>query len=388
MLGLLLNSIRSATKISDELQFTYRTRDNLFGNGVKDIDLSQLTLDDSQRSDWKMSQLFNGIPANQTGTPVHTLDFNTLTVPTGYTLRPDCEYVDLGAKATNFAPMIIRCKTKLTVSGTITSAGCGGINARGLQYSGTRLDQWNQCRCPIQLDSASNPSWSCSTNNFYKLASYGASGAFLDGNTFLCGAGSGGYTKLFGGKARVYNLGFTSGGFQLDEQMCSGAGGGFLALYFEDLIIDGKHYGLEKCPGIRRISANGSYFFGYDGTRYQSGTKCGGGTIIIAAKTIELTGNGTINSDADGDGGNGQEIIRYSFINNPPHLAWGYEPWGCPGQVGHVMQSDGTVIPYTRPLHHEYYYSDGFSTYHTDSDDDMSLGGAGVVLGYKIKLVD
>lgn len=74
-------------------------------------------------------------------------------------------------------------------------------------------------------------------------------------------------------------------------------------------------------------------------------------------------------------------------MNNLPQLS--ASEGNTPAQTGHVMQQNGIVIPNNKALSSEYYaYSDGFNTYSIVGHSSPRAGGAGVALGYKIKLID
>lgn len=370
MLGILLNALIPAKKVTDDLTTIYNLKQNIFGTAqyADDYVLSRsCTIRDVVRG-------ADGMAAT------NTYEFNNFTVPEGVILKPAHYTHGRGGWSGEFSPLILKCKGTLTVNGGIISGGTGGMTER---FDSNVTYNDNQITTGIALANEQGKGWSCSTNNFFKLATYGANSSFFDGVTALYGAGGGGGHNYKRGRGHsrhkklVHNFGFACGGSATSGyDDCVGSAGGFLALYFRHLIINGKEYGKDPGCDITRISANGVQ----ESRPISSGQWLGGGCMIIAADTIVLGPEGTINSNALSASGVGS--YRYAILNNPPQM--------CSDQSGHYMNAAGELVAGTPP-NDTYYYSTGYVDENgvpeiksAPGNRTFWSGGAGVALGFKI----
>lgn len=359
MLGILLNALVPAKKVTEDLTTIYNFKQNIFGRGVYS---GTYTITGDVNNQWLESQ-------------AGTLEFENLVVEAGAVLRPvhyDAGDWGLGAGRGPYSVLTVKCSDTLTVRGVITSAGTGGRNER---YHDTSRHYYSTC--PIGLNEPQAWGNSADSSNYYKLFTYGMTRTFFDNETFIYGAGGGGGHRYVRGKwgrhhnDHFNNYGFTCGGRTGGNNNDTyGAGGGFVALYFEHLIIDGVEYGKGIC-NVAKISANG----GYTG---REANREGGGSIIIAARTINISGqNASINSDAVTTGSR-----RLSFLNSYPQLG--------PHQQGYVLRSDGATI--WGGTSGTYTYNTGLldangnpiTAQTTDSSTWEGVGGAGLAFGFKL----
>lgn len=396
MIGPVLNLLNSLYKDTEVLSKTspYSKTSDIFGNGTLDISITK---------DTTLEDLYN---------KYKTLEFHNITIASGVKLKPKAAhgraqqtlfgtyyYDTWKSNPTDYHPLYLKCSGTLTVNGELTSQGCGG---KAKMYEGTATF-YQDVSSPISLVNVNNGAGGQSADpvNFVRLMEYGKNGGFFKFEPLmLVGAGGGGnhhYSKKHIHKTKHYDnytymRGFAAGGDTpgSDTNSTFGCAGGFLALYFSDLIIDGIPYGTAGCD-ITKISANGYY-----DRRYFNENAYGGGCLVISARKIIVGKNGTINSDGDGgceytvfakngraytagrNGGSGG--IKPSFLNNIPattQYQGGSLRWDEADQRYKIASGNGT-----------YYFDDGsgygvptsYMSYNTSSQ----CGGAGVVLGYKI----
>lgn len=387
MLGLLLNSLRSLSDISIDLSNTASMQKNVFGNGTV-----SLTGNNAINTDIDAVEL-----ARRSG---GTLQFNNMEIGANGILRPP-RYGN--AVRGSYHPLIFTCSGTLTVRGKITSTECGisQVPIRGGRDDGGYSTYYSQLYSPVpmtQLNVGSGDrewikrhyGWSANPYDFYKLYQYGMTHTFMDQNIFLVGAGSGGEKcnrswvrhKLTYKHYHTENIScsfnYGGGGYRnsysghKDHEYYGTAAGGFVALYFENLIINGHTYGESPSIDLSRISANGQGgTYGSQTESNQSGT--GGGCIIIAARTIILEGDGTINSNA-----HPTSTGRLCFMNNIPQLA--------DTQPG-LMYTPEQGIHHANNGINTYYWYPGYGpmwrTY--TGICHHQLGGAGLALGFKMK---
>lgn len=370
MLGILLNTLKSATKITHDLSILYNPRQNFFGLGVVPDTVS----------------LGSGVTTNETlYNTYHSLEFTNLTVPSGAILKPTLTaYGDWGngAARTPFSVLMLKCSDTLTVEGEITSTGCGGRNER--YHNTTRTYQsW----CPTGILYPNAGGFSAAFGMCERLYQYGMNRTFFDNETFIYGAGGGGGHRYVRGRLgrhhndHFYNYGFTCGGFpEGNNNTTRGAGGGFVAIYFEKLTINGKEYGKDSDCDLSSISANGGYL-GIEGAREA------GGSIVIAARNIVING-GSINSNAITSGNN----YKYSFLNNYPQLCYGQNGYYIDRQTGDLVY-ETSANRRSVAESNKYTYATGTvdqngkpNIYTVQGSSSNLLGGAGIALGYKVVL--
>ena len=429
ILNLLRNTYSSAEIIQRQNYSSFLPENNVFGNGTQNVTITK---------DTTAEELFN---------KYKTLEFKNLTINTGIRLTPSPEYyhewdgIKLYSQYTKFHPLFLKCSGTLKVLGALTSQGMGA-NSTNASHTGYSFVQ-KPFISPIDLTCAKiyekdpaytfskkygphysvkdiygfDPhgnktySYSANTTDFFRLLEYGRNFGFLNGNGIFLVGGGGSYHYEWNrhGKTRrrdINSYSFSNGGMGGDEDR-NGCGGGFLALYFRKLYIDGKEYGKEPCD-ISKISANG-YLVPYQWTR-------GGGCMVIAADTIIIGPNGTINSDADGAVWDktihnsmgtiykmnreweivekyrvgwfdwkyrtikGDNKIKPSFMNNLPAL-FKTQEGTIATAYGYSQNSYSTGV---------YYFDDGTglgmpNCYMEYDYDNRRCGGAGVALGYQIQ---
>ena len=405
MIGPILNMLKDANKNVSVLKnqstaaFSESSK-SVFGTGTKNVTVTTTMTTQSLYEQYQ------------------TLEFKDLTINPGVSLLPQPQYdwnfegKKLFSYPTNFHPLVLKCSGTLTVLGALTTKGCGA-QCTGGSHSNYHIYQsvWS----PVSLTcfGGNSPvynynknigttyntipenttySFSAQSTDFFRLLEYGRNFGFLNGSGVFLVGGGGSYSYKWkrGTKYRTREIdtyGFASGGKGY-RRIWSGCAGGFLALYFRKLIINGKEYGKDPCD-ISRISANG-YFTEYGDAR-------GGGCMVVAADTINIGPAGTINSDSDGGVANitiynsmgttyalsrtpdGHNSIRPSFMNNIPALYSGQ---------GGVYYNGISYVGGNGSG--QYYFDDGtgygIPNCHLAYDaDNMRCGGAGIALGYKVE---
>lgn len=383
MIGPVLNLLNSLYKSSEELSNVepYDSSSDIFGNGTLDITISQNT---------DLKTLYN---------QYHTLEFHNVTINEGVSLKPTPAFGgdhNWQSFLTEFHPLYLKCSGTLTVNGELTSRGCGG---RSDFYNGDATC-YQPVSSPVPLINYNNGTGgqSADPTNFVRLMEYGKNGAFFKFNDLLlCGAGGGGHHRYRRGGVHsgahhrhyyVYMRGFANGGDEDRPNCVMGCAGGFVALYYSDLVINGIPYGTAGCD-ITKVSANGYRDASGDTNRR------GGGCIIASARVINIGANGSINSDGEGGceytvasklgrtyraGKNrGSSNFKPSFLNNIPAMSGSQRSFRWDENTQSYITNNGDGL---------YYFDDGsgygvptnFVTY----DNSIHCGGAGVVLGYRI----
>lgn len=358
MLGLLLNKLKSTENAIDSISANRYFDANTFGSGTQNVDIAPGTT----KTIKELVETYG------------TFEFNNVTVGLNAFLRPYPQF-DAHRRFSirnQFHPLYLKCSGTLTVDGSITSD-----NAGSAFYYWDDYNQYSSLLFPVPIQQVfGNYGYSASTANYFKIINYAANGSLFDFNLFMIGGGGGGNHRYKTGSIfsswhneHSRNCGLSSGGGHWgNHENRGGPGGGFLALYFNRLIIDGKEYGVDPECDVTKISANGTF--------YSHEPQTAGGAMVIAARTIIIGANGTINSNGQGTPG------RYSFINNLPQLA----PYA---QTGIRWNPNTQLFENGAPIGNTYYYNtgtnNGIPNKSIEGYNGPECGGAGIVLGFKIK---
>lgn len=386
----------------------------------------------------------------------NSLDFTNLTVSAPL-IFDSASYNNGDSRAISFSdtyPLILRCSDTLKINSTgyISANGQGGVGNGG--YSGQQ-----GYRCPMYIEDVvrADRGFSLSHDAYGRLHQYGSVGGFLEPRSLICGARGGWYRYYdYGGWITRYDsddypsISLISGGNPGSDpdhyaglrHRTGGSSGGSIFLYFDHLIIDGLEYGVDPLCNISVIQANGAFpREGFNGC-----TK-GGGMIVIAAKTINITtrqgenllDTGSIMSNAvlsPNDSITADiKQWRWSVLNNLPQLAFGQTGWVIQGKdvdsngIYHTINSTYEMMTTSLLYYREstiqtnpstgertvvdvyddgqdgrpnipqrlYFYDDGLGNYRAldtstpysrelgdTSSHNTWAGGAGIVLGFKL----
>ena len=382
MLGLLLNALKNSYKLTEDLSTVVNMNDNFYGNGTIDYTVSGHVTGQTLAESGPKTLSFRNLTVNSGGsiTPIRTLggEHGVMSTPNLY------------------HPLIIRCSGTLRIAGSINGDGYGCVQSpnsnkhrrhlyasSGGQYISMPMDGF--CRGIGDSDHY----WGLSANphDFLRWYTFGLGKTFLDGGFFLTGVGGGvkdarhtRHGKWHVGCGNTSGLN-TSGGAWMSahsKQWDGGACGGFLALYFNKLIYKrnasdevGQEYGQSALFPIERISCNGN--------RWGNNGNAGGGCIVIAARTIEIIGNGRISCDATGFDGSRSKLC---YMNNLPQL--------CQHQSDYYVCNTYGDIKWGNPGNDTYYaYRGAGNTYTAFSNEGTQsqwYGGAGLCFGYRLNV--
>lgn len=397
MLGILLNSLKSLYTVSEDLSNIANFGKNIFGSGT-----ISFTGTNGVNSDITLSEL----EARTSATPVdRTLELYDLEIGPNGVLRPDLYTSGNYPVRGPYHPLIFKCAGTLTVRGAITAEQRGGRNIH-FNRDGVTIHRLGSfpampLKSLSQGSNFPNYGWSADPTDFYRLYHYGMTNTFLDQNFFLVGGGQGGqrherhWHHLHWKHHHGNNLqvGISIGGGHGDGRthgshsaIWSGnGGGGFVALYFNKLYIDGEEYGVSPWCDVSRISANGcpASFSGnivrqgfFRWTIEGANPAFGGGCMVIAARTIKIDG-GIINSDAVSGVSGG----KHCFLNNLPQLASNQGGLRYTDSHGISYQSNGDRL-------YRWYPGAGSAWKKTSSNASDYVdysGGAGLALGFKVE---
>lgn len=373
MLGILINALNKAEKSAELLAGTVNFADQLFGNGTSIVNISS-----GRELDGATLAAENG----------YSLEFKDLTIPKNSRVFTNAYRNGRNSVAGRYAPLYLKCSGTLTVEGSLDADNCGG-----LAYPGD--DVWFNLpmQSPVPINTAPLL-YGCSADytTFSRLQNYGANAGFFNFGLFLVGGGGGGVRSAKHNHHSL-NAGISAGGGTGGNggNSFGGGGGGFVALYFKELWINGKLYGRDGGCEVWRVSANGrgGCTLGYGGSGW--GSNNGGGSLIVAAHTININGSGKISADGGVPAWRTEEGIRCSFMNNVPQLGGlvflegsgiAYRQSGLRWNNETKRFETGTAIGDT------YYYDDG--TGHGIPNQEYAAGasgltgGAGVALGFKV----
>lgn len=365
MIGPLLNYTQRCYNLVDSINTGYQYKEDLFGTGTTNYTVTSGTT------------IYNRDLAARNG---NSMEFKNLTIEKDSRLMP---YAELGepygvtAQAGPWSTLFIKCSDTLTVSGTVTSAQTG---SRFYKWDDRNINTASTALIPLDTGFYGY-GFSALNSNYFRLSNLGANKSLFDFNLSMFGGAGGGchrYVRRKWGRHHhdfSHNWGISCGGGGTGKASSEvgGSGGGFVALYFEHLIIDGKEYGVDAGCDITRISANGISLVS-EGDR-------SGGSIVIAARTINLTGAGTINSDGGNAYWSPNVTRKRCFLNNFNQLN--------AGQYGWYWNPNTNDYAYGTPISDTYYYDDGtgngLCNRKISGSTFKRVGGAGICIGFKVK---
>lgn len=258
-------------------------------------------------------------------------------------------------------PFFLKVSDTLTVNGHLHMDGQGGGSAvtHHFAVNGTVADM----ACPLGYSTIGGND--CVSFDYYlNLLNYGLANTFFDCKTNLAGAGDSSHYKWKKATKYRHRRGYgtsplNGGARDVGSRREAGGGGGFLALYYEDIDYRGNYwtdtressntYGMEF---MENINANGGAVTLNHGARIY-----GGGMMVIAARNIIVGPKGSITCNpalADDyyktsvTRDNGYARGGVAFMNRPPKTP----------SLGQVNFSGGTL--------------------------GGEMGGAGVCFGYQV----
>ena len=414
MIGPLLNLCKKSFGFANTMSTAIPFKRNFFGSGTASVRLAAGTT-------MTNAGLYNSY---------HTLEFKDLTIDRYATLtipKDNINYWDATVSPTQWHPLYLKCSDTLTVNGSLSAVGLGGST-----YIYEDRNMVSPVWSPVPIE-VGWQGYGCSTRSstYYRLLEYGRTATFFDfdinqvakeytgtvrnvnGNyvqrnylfdvsrysapqmkapLFLVGGGGGGNHHYCTGSGpfkdwhneHSHNWSLNCGGGTPGNgsTMWGGGGGGFIALYFEHLIIDGREYGVDPYCDISKICANG----------YSSVWEWGraGGCMIIAARNIIVGGAGTITANGEGSGG-----VKPCFLNNVPALCTGTGPQNeyqgpQTGVFWNELNGMYEYGTYPDALKGTYFYNDGtgengICNRSVSCDNSNWSGGGGVVLGYRVR---
>ena len=418
MIGPLLNLCKKSFGFANTMSTAIPFKRNFFGSGTASVRLAAGT----------------NITNQQLYETYKTLEFKDLTIDRFASLKP----VRLGAGHNTYLsmpnawhPLYLKCSGTLTVNGSLSAVGVGN---RATYYDGDTTFT-SPCWSPVPISIGwGGYGYSTYSDTYYRLLEYGRTATFFDFDVnqvareysgtvrgsdgkytqryqggglggrlqqpvpvaktplFLVGGGGGGnhhYSTGWGPfkdwhNSHVRGLGLNCGGGTPGNgsTMFGAGGGGFIALYFETLTIDGREYGVDPYCDITKISANG-----YSSCALYA---MSGGCMIIAARHIIVGGAGKITADSEGGGG-----VKPCFLNNVPALCTGTGPQNeyqgpQTGVFWNELNGMYEYGTYPDALRGTYFYNDGtgengICNRSVACDNSNWSGGGGVVLGYRVR---
>lgn len=373
MLGILLNSLNKAEKSANILAGTVNFKDQIFGNGT-----SIKNIEDGRSIDGETLAAENG----------YSLEFKDLTIPANARVFTNTYRNGWQSVMGRYAPLYIKCSGTLSVEGSLDADNCGGI---AYPADDVWFNVTTQSPIPVQIDPMGY-GYSAHYTTFSRLQNYGANAGFFNFGLFLAGGGGGG---LRSGKHNHHSLtwGISAGGGTGGNGglAIGGGGGGFVAIYFKELWINNKLYGRDSGCEVWRVSANGRGGYSDTYSGFGTGSNNGGGSIIIAANVINISGTGKISADGGVPSWRTELGIRCSFLNNIPqlgglvfleHQGTAYRQYGIRWDNDAKQFLPGVAIGDT------YYYDDGtgngIPNSFYEAGSSFYTGGAGVALGFKV----
>ena len=274
-------------------------KSDIFGYGTEDITFTKSGSFLDLSNEYKFNQV---------------LEYRNVTINEGVYIQGNTFY---GNKYDGSIPFYLKVNGTLTVNGSLNMNGTGqegdGQSHKSnydAQYTGdyTGLDY------ELPYLHQSTPQLALST--WFDLYNYGKAKTFFDGKTCLIGAGCGQRTKYKKKSSRknYYRHSFrttrlNSGGSMTGRSSrYSGGGGGFIALYYENMInYSTKRFNDNIGSHPLNIHANGG-----SSTSNLFNIR-GGGCMIIAARNIVIGENGSITCD----GGDGNGLM--SLLSRAPY---------------------------------------------------------------------
>lgn len=246
----------------------------IFGNGTQDIVFTQNGIFEN------IASLYN---------TNYSLEFRNVTINEGVTIQGN-------NSLTESRPFFLKVSGTLTVNGNLNMNGQGGNHANPKDNWGWSVSGISAFDTPYIYSNGSV------NNDLYQnLYNYGLDKTFFDGKTRLVGAGSSLHYKWKRGTKyrhrRPPAISPLNGGGNSDalgSDTISSGGGGFLALYYENMnnnYSEGPIYdSVTGASYYPNINCNGG-----SGQSGQGGPRAfGGGMMVIAARNIVLGPNGSI----------------------------------------------------------------------------------------------
>ena len=330
-------------------------KSDIFGNGSSDITFTRSGSFLSLSNDYTIGGV---------------LEYRNVTIPDGISIQGNTFY---GDRYSGSVPFFLKVSGTLTVNGSLNMNGTG---QQGFSNSGSHDDHdayygFGFSDLGYQLPIVDRWSRTISSKDWYNLYNYGKSGGFFNFKTCLVGAGNGQTYKWKRAFKYRYRHAYSctqlnSGGILSDrsDKACGG-GGGFLALYYEDMQNSGDTWvdSVEGSPTFgetfyKNINCNGGGVYTYN--RYSQPIRWGGGMMVIAARHIVIGPNGSItcNPSTEASRSVNSPIFSDSDLNS--------------GNIAYLNRPTnvGSILDYN------------FNKYTTGATD--LSGGAGVCFGYKI----
>lgn len=216
------------------------------------------------------------------------LEFRNVTIPSGISILGNSSRAGYTSGIGN--PFYLKVNGTLTVNGVLNMNGCGmcGYGSGGFHHNRNAYYGIYYSQTGLSFG---EPYITISEQQWDALKYIGGLKPFFNGQTYFVGAGiSRTYKWKRATKMRYRRAESTStlntGGHPADGRHSSGGGGGFLALYYENLDYQGPTF--QGAP--LHINANGGRRDAGDG-----GPQIwGGGMMVIAAKNIVVGPNGYI----------------------------------------------------------------------------------------------
>lgn len=340
MLGILLNYIKNANNRVNELSYVPFFVKNIFGEGTSDY-----TIESGVTKNLQTISTENG----------YNLSFRNFTIENNASVIPVNYYSGNLKSFGAYSTIYLQCSDTLTVAGHINADGFGDTVTNGSTI---------QNIIKIPLDIATTTGISASLRSFERAKTYASNRSLISENTWVVGGG--GSTNNLPTKTIATGW--------------EGGAGGFVCLYYKHLYIDGKEYGIESCD-LTKISANGvTSMVGALTNPFYAGN--GGGCIVIAARTINITSTGKISANGTLSPNAGQTIQgrNYSLLNNIPQLG--------KNQIGTYWNNETKTYVYGGNTDRTYYYDDGTGNGVCNrsiaSGNATGCGGAGIAIGIKL----
>ena len=291
----------SFKKISDTLDTGKQAP--IFGTGEKDVFLTGTGAFCDMVADVKLSNI---------------LEYRNVTIAEGS---------DISGTSENDRPFFLKVNGTLMVNGHLHMDGKGGSWNTNTSDNGHVWQEHGLRYQPLYPDSVryNTDNYWLSKNQYIGFKNYGEANPFFDFKVGLTGAGCV-YKSMHYKHKHRYGYGKWCGSFinsggiphegnsrdnEWGKYNYKGGGGGFLALYYEDL--DNKYGTIfttesgEKAP--LNIHANASWYLGP--TPYR-----GGGMMVIAARHIVIGPNGSITCDGGANADGGCALLNISPNSN------------------------------------------------------------------------
>ena len=328
-------------------------KQTLFGNGTEDITFTR----SGAFTDLSNAYNVKGV-----------LEYRNVTIPEGISIVGNTFY---GGGDSGSQPFYLKVNGTLTVNGSLNMNGTGQYGDGGHAHHHNH-DYYYKCYTNLGFDlpMLDRSAYQLNKDNWLALYRYGVNGGFFDGKTLLVGAGNGStykwkrFTKYRRRHSyRCTNL--NSSGTLGRSKASSGGGGGFIALYYENLKNDGPVWTDTQTDAdtygqtfYTNINCNGGI-----GGAEGAGDKSGGGCMIIAARNIVIGKNGSITSN----------VCHQERRSTGPNPIFGDSDYNA-GLIGYM----------NRPGNSPYLLSYNFGKFSQEGIDMDLVGGPGVCFGYQV----